>query len=149
MHMKKLITYLFHFTILLLSLSSYAEHLNEQSIEKFANKVALLNFEEPKRIIEFISKELTVEYHIGSTVRGFSLFYNYQQFTDALTSPKNETDIKEENVDIYDVKSISPSQGEFKVVYYSKLLRVTIWEQYFVHLEDNEIKIIKIIDHII
>jgi len=133
---------------LAISFSSQAEHINKQAIKVFAKEIMDLTFDNPNRLPEFVSKDLEVELHIGSSIQGFSLFYNYQQFIRALKKSSTEEEGSFKDLDIYRVKATSFSDGEFKAVYYSTKLKVKVWEQYFVRLEEGKMKIIKVISHI-
>ncbi|XPF94409.1 hypothetical protein ACM9HF_20750 [Colwellia sp. RE-S-Sl-9] len=122
--------------------------LTKEKIHVFSQKLNKINNENMQDFLAVLSKAFTLEFNVGSRVHGFILSFDNENLIYFLKKianyPEDETEVKE----IYDIKLTSPTEGEFKVILYSEKYRKKIWTHYFVRLENNEIKVIKILEKV-
>jgi hypothetical protein len=119
--------------------------LNKNNLEAFSKEYGDIVLKSFKESFDYLSNDLTVETHIGSTVRGITLFYDKAGYIQLMLSVPFEapTDLE---TDVFGFKITSPSTGEFTVTQYSEIARSKVWSTYFVRVIKEKIKITKIID---
>lgn len=123
-----------------------SEELNEERIIAFSKKINQINNEDTQEFFSVLSKDFTLEFNVGSNVHGFILSFDNENLINFLQKianyPEDETEVK----DIYDINLSSSTEGDFKVIIYSEKYNKKIWTHYFVRLENNKIKVTKILE---
>jgi len=136
------------FFFVLISAQSYANQLDITQLKAFNELILKETKDSPQNIFKYLSSELLVESHFGSSVQGVIFSFNKTEYINLINKSLdkiNESN-KDQDIDVFDFKIISASKGQFTVKTYSKTIRRSIWSTYTVKLIKDEIKIIKIVD---
>lgn len=141
-------SFIFACLILFYSSAAHSELLTKIRLEKFSEKLSILTQQSHKNIYQFLSDDLQVESSIGSSAQGLTLFFNKSEYIELIeNTPQYYIEqINKADIDIFDFKLNSSTQGQFTVTTYSKTLGVKVWSTYFVELVNNELLIVKIVE---